>query len=202
MAKTPFNLVLYQPVIPQNTGSIARLCACTGAALHLIHPLGFQIDAASVKRAGLDYWDHVEIYSHANWSAFLKTEAPTHEQLFFLTKFSHADFFHPGTLSEKSPSPIYLVLGSETSGLPTFIHETFTGRCFQVPMRTHLVRSLNLAQCAAVVLYEAMRRIDGFSNLNSLEKRDATVGPEDVMLNAKSFPNNADNVPATRPYDS
>jgi len=79
-----FHIVLHEPVIPQNTGSIARLCACTGATLHLIHPLGFQVDEASVKRAGLDYWEHVKIKNHDNLEAFLKSENP--QMIFFFRK--------------------------------------------------------------------------------------------------------------------
>lgn len=151
--KTPFHIVLYQPVIPQNTGSIARLCACTGAALHLIHPLGFQVDEAAVKRAGLDYWPHVEIYEHANWEAFLEKEQP--ERLFFLSKLAKKSY-----VEQRFEAPSYLVLGSETKGLPPEIWERYPERFFIIPMRTHLVRSLNLSQAAAVVLYEALRQAD------------------------------------------
>src|SRR6266404_3903715 len=80
------NIVLFQPVIPQNTGSIARLCACTGATLHLIHPLGFQTDEASVKRAGLDYWPHVQIREHLNWESFFENEKPS--EIFFFSKYA------------------------------------------------------------------------------------------------------------------
>lgn len=151
--KKPFHVVLYQPVIPQNTGSIARLCACTGAVLHLIHPLGFQTDAARVKRAGLDYWEHVDIREHKNWDAFLESEKP--ESVFLLSKKAKKPFsqvrFEPGA---------YLVLGSETQGLPDSLTDKYPEGYLQIPMRTHLVRSLNLAQAAAVVLYEALRQND------------------------------------------
>ncbi len=156
-----FHLVLYQPVIPQNTGSIARLCACTGAKLHLIHPLGFRIDAARVRRAGLDYWENVDIVEHADWETFVMAEKP--ECLFFLSKKA------PNPLYETQiPPGSYLVLGSETQGLPEQLHETQGARFLQIPMRTHLVRSLNLAQAAAVVLYEALRQNDfqGIADFN------------------------------------
>lgn len=158
-----FHVVLYQPVIPQNTGSIARLCACTGAKLHLIHPLGFQIDAARVRRAGLDYWEYVDIAEHANWEAFVAAEKPEH--LFFLSKKAEKP------LSKTAiPSGSYLVLGSETDGLPESLHQSEKARFLKIPMRTHLVRSLNLAQAAAVVLYEALRQndfegIEGFTGV-------------------------------------
>ncbi len=149
----PFHIVLHQPVIPQNTGSIARLCACTGSVLHLIHPLGFQTDAAAVKRAGLDYWEHVDIREHESWETFLKSEAP--QEMFFFSKKAHNRFDRV-----EYPEGSYLVLGSETKGLPEEWMQEFEGRFLQIPMRTHLVRSLNLAQAAAVVLYEGLRQSD------------------------------------------
>lgn len=148
-----FHLVLVHPVIPQNTGSIARLAACTGAALHLIHPLGFRVDEAAVKRAGLDYWPHVDVVNHPSWNAFWEKESPTPDRLFFFSKFSTQSY-----AKVKFPKPCYLVFGSETKGLPENLREKFADRLFQVPMRTNLVRSLNLSQCAAIVLYEALRQ--------------------------------------------
>lgn len=158
--ETPFHVVLHEPVIPQNTGSIARLCACTGAVLHLIHPLGFEITAARLKRAGLDYWDHVDVREHASWGAFLEAEKPL--EMFFLSKKAHKNFTHASF-----PPGSYLVLGSETKGLPEAWFDQYEGRFLQIPMRTHLVRSLNLAQAAAVVLYEALRQND-FSTISVL----------------------------------
>lgn len=147
----PLHIVLHEPVIPQNTGSIARLCACTGAVLHLIHPLGFKIDEAAVKRAGLDYWPYVEIKEHASWNAFFETEKP--ENFYFYSKFSKVSYVHA-----EYTDPCYLIFGSETKGLPQYLHKKFADRFFKVPMRTNLVRSLNLSQCAAVVAYEVLRR--------------------------------------------
>lgn len=146
-----YHIVLYQPVIPQNTGSIARLCACTGATLHLIHPLGFQTDQAEVKRAGLDYWPYVAVSEHENWGKFSEKERP--QRLFFFSKNATTPHFEAHL-----EGPVYLVFGSETTGLPEFLWETYRERFYKVPMRTHLVRSLNLAQCTAVVLYEALRQ--------------------------------------------
>jgi tRNA (cytidine/uridine-2'-O-)-methyltransferase len=151
MDEKKFHVVLYQPVIPQNTGSIARLCACTGAVLHLIHPLGFRTDAASVKRAGLDYWPHVDVREHPDWGAFVAAQRP--ESLFFFSKFATAPF-----AEARFPEGAYLVFGSETKGLPESLRGDYPGAFWRVPMRTHLVRSLNLSQCAAVVLYEALRQ--------------------------------------------
>lgn len=149
------HVVLHQPVIPQNTGSIARLCACTGAHLHLIHPLGFQIDEAKLKRAGLDYWPHVSIREHSSFDAFLGDQKP--ENIYFLSKFAQRPY-----TAVRFKDPVYLVLGSETQGLPQSIHTQYADRLLQIPMRTHLVRSLNLAQAAAIVVYEALRQ-DGFA---------------------------------------
>ncbi|NBW98413.1 tRNA (cytidine(34)-2'-O)-methyltransferase [bacterium] len=150
-----FHLVLYEPKIPQNTGSIARLCACTGATLHLIHPLGFQVDEASVRRAGLDYWPHVKVVNHENWESFMHSQQPKH--MFFFSKFGNRSFWN-----KKLSPPVYLVLGSETDGLPEHLWKAYPEQFLKVPMRTDIVRSLNLAQCAAVVLYESLRQF-GFS---------------------------------------
>lgn len=154
-ASMSFHVVLYEPVIPQNTGSIARLCACTGATLHLIHPLGFQVDEASVRRAGLDYWPFVKVKNHENWEKFLEAENPKH--LFFFSKWGKKSFWQ----KEFKP-PVYLVLGSETQGLPESLWKRYPEQFLKVPMHTEIVRSLNLAQCAALVLYEALRQ-SGFS---------------------------------------
>jgi tRNA (cytidine/uridine-2'-O-)-methyltransferase len=148
------HIVLFEPVIPQNTGSIARLCACTGATLHLIRPLGFSIDEKAVRRAGLDYWPHVDVRDHENWDHFLESEDP--KALHFLSKFAERSYVD----IEFSP-PLYIVFGSETKGLPPWMWERYPERFFTIPMRTHLVRSLNLSQAVAVVAYEALRQ-NGF----------------------------------------
>ncbi len=147
-----FNIVLVNPVIPQNTGSIARLCACTGVTLHLIHPLGFRTDDKEVKRAGLDYWSHVDIFEHKKWDDFITAEKP--EKIFFFSKFSKRSFTKANFLSSKT----YLVFGSEVSGLPKEIWEKYKDLFYTVPIRINIVRSLNLAQCVAIVLYEALRQ--------------------------------------------
>ncbi len=151
MPAQEFNLVLFEPVIPQNTGSIARLCACTGATLHLIHPLGFKIDDAAVKRAGLDYWPYVTVANHANWETFLEWERPA--ELYFFSKRATRSYFEV-----QFPKPVYLVFGSETKGLPQDLADRHPDRFLKIPMRTHIVRSLNLAQAAGIVLYEALRQ--------------------------------------------
>lgn len=157
---SPFHLVLCQPVIPQNTGSIARLCACTGTTLHLIHPLGFRTDEKSVRRAGLDYWPHVDVHEHRSWAEFDATEAP--ECLYFFSKFASRLY-----TEAEFRRPLYLVFGSETIGLPDDLWHRYPDRFFRLPMRTEIVRSLNLAQSCAIVLYEALRQ-NGFETLKQI----------------------------------
>ncbi len=154
------NIVLVEPVIPQNTGAIARLCACTGTILHLIHPLGFKTDEASVKRAGLDYWEHVTVKEHANWEAFVKAEKP--KTLFFFSKFAQKSY----TKAEYQRDS-YLIFGNETKGLSKTLHEQYSKDFFQIPMFTHIVRSLNLSQSAAVITYEALRQTNMLSEIES-----------------------------------
>lgn len=154
------HLVLYEPVIPQNTGSIARLCACIGAKLHLIHPLGFKTDDAAVRRAGLDYWEHVDIAEHANWEEFLKTEEP--QSLFLFTKWADRPY-HEADIRP----PSYLVFGNETLGLPPQLHDNYVGRRLWIPMRSDIVRSLNLSQAAAIAAYESLRQAS-FAGLEDL----------------------------------
>lgn len=159
MEKSNLNIVLYQPVIPQNTGSIARLCACIDATLHLIHPLGFSVDEASVRRAGLDYWPHVKVKNHESWESFLASESPN--QLTLYTKFATKIY-----TDCRFTTPTYLVFGSETKGLPEELHSTYTSQLYKIPMRTSIVRSLNLAQSAAIVAYEVIRQNSLSNTLN------------------------------------
>ena len=169
------HLVLYQPVIPQNTGSIARLCACTGASLHLIHPLGFRVDERSVKRAGLDYWPHVGVKEHQDWDAFMAAENPAH--FCFFSKFATKIY-----TEVKIEKPMYLILGSETTGLPDKLWQQYADRFYRLPMRTDVVRSLNLAQSAAIILYEALRQ-EGFSELKDVPPPERRVTPTSQPTN-------------------
>ena len=146
-----YHIVLVSPLIPQNTGSIARLCACTGAQLHLIHPLGFKTDAASVKRAGLDYWPYVQVKEYESWKDFLSRARP--EKMYFFSKFAKQNLY-----DRPLSAPCTFVFGNETKGLPPELREAYASQLLKIPMRTHLVRSLNLAQSAAIVLYEAIRQ--------------------------------------------
>ena len=158
-----FHIVLVEPEIPPNTGSIARLCGATGAVLHLVHPLGFRVDDKHLKRAGLDYWPYVDIRHWESLDAFL-TAADERLLNFFTTKVDRPYFqarFAPGS---------FLVFGKETKGLPEEILALYQEHCYTIPMVNPKIRSINLAMCAGIVLYEAIRQqADGqFVKLSSL----------------------------------
>jgi len=147
------NLVLVEPEIPQNTGNIARLCAATGSVLHLIEPLGFQLTERAVKRAGLDYWDAVDVRRHPHFAAF-KEQYPQSRRLYFSTggkKCYSEAAYRPGDS---------LIFGSESRGLPLDLLQAEADQVYNIPIRLEHVRSLNLANAAAIVLYEALRQID------------------------------------------
>ncbi|MDR3088878.1 MAG: tRNA (cytidine(34)-2'-O)-methyltransferase [Desulfobulbaceae bacterium] len=146
-----FNIVLVEPEIPPNTGSIARLCGATDSRLHLVHPLGFSTDDKHLKRAGLDYWPYVRIEHWPDFDTFLAAQAERH-LYFFTTKtkksYSQAQF-QPGD---------FLIFGRETKGLPEEILRLYADRCYTLPMSNPHIRSLNLAMTAGIVLYEALRQ--------------------------------------------
>ncbi|MCM1523665.1 MAG: tRNA (uridine(34)/cytosine(34)/5-carboxymethylaminomethyluridine(34)-2'-O)-methyltransferase TrmL [Ruminococcus sp.] len=146
------NIVLHRPQIPQNTGNIARTCAVTGAALHLIRPLGFEITDAKLRRAGLDYWDKLNISYYDNIDDFF-TQNKDGEFFFFTTKGSaaHSDVSYPDN--------VFLIFGREDAGLPEDILAANRGRCVRIPMRNSL-RSLNLSNSAAIAAYEVLRQWD------------------------------------------
>jgi tRNA (cytidine/uridine-2'-O-)-methyltransferase len=152
----PFHVVLVEPEIPQNTGSVARTCAATGAALELVEPLGFSIEDRWVKRAGLDYWPHVAVRVHASLAALRATAGPEARFFYYsgMAPRAHVEAEHrPGD---------WLVFGSETRGLPWALLAAEADRAFCIPMaRADVVRSLNLASAATLVLYEALRQVGG-----------------------------------------
>ena len=150
------NIVLHEPEIPQNTGNIARTCAATGAALHLIRPLGFSTDSAHLKRAGLDYWDKLDIYYYDDLEDFF-AKHPDAEFYLFSTKA-------PRSFTEVAyPNDCFLFFGKETRGLPEdFLLANFE-RCVRIPMRDG-IRCLNLSNAAAIAVYEVLRQHD-FENL-------------------------------------
>jgi tRNA (cytidine/uridine-2'-O-)-methyltransferase len=144
------HLVLVQPEIPANTGNIARLCAATGAVLHLVEPLGFVLEDRYLKRAGLDYWPSVTLCVHADWEALRALFPPA--RLHLMT--TRGD--RPYTEGDASPGSVY-VMGAESRGLDAAILAQHPGRLFRIPIRDD-VRSLNIANASALVLYDALRR--------------------------------------------
>ena len=150
------NLVLLEPEIPPNTGNVARLCAATRTTLHLIEPLGFKLDDASLKRAGMDYWRHVTWHRWSNWREF-EAKLPANARLWFIESAG------PKLYTETAFGPEdYLVFGRETAGLPKQLLEQNKERWLRIPMFNPKARSLNLSNCAALVLFEALRQ-NGFS---------------------------------------
>lgn len=152
------NIVLFEPEIPANTGNIARTCVLTNTSLHLIEPLGFSMESKYLKRAGLDYWDLLDLHIYKNFDSFMKINAdPALCALTTKATTSYADAVYP--------KDAWLLFGKETAGLPEDIHARCTGHRFRVPMRPHeKCRSLNLSNTVAIVLYEALRQ-NGFEGL-------------------------------------
>jgi tRNA (cytidine/uridine-2'-O-)-methyltransferase len=146
-----FNIVLVEPEIPPNTGTIARLCGATDTILHLVKPLGFSTDDKHLKRAGLDYWQHIKIVYWENIDDFLAAQQET--KLYFFTK----KYGKPYTAAEFEPGD-FLIFGKETKGLPDEVLRLYIDRCFTIPMSNRKIRSLNLANAAGIVLYEALRQ--------------------------------------------
>jgi len=152
----PLNIVYVNPEIPQNTGTTARMCAATGIPLHLVGRLGFRIDDRAVKRAGLDYWEHVTVVRHKDFGA-LEESAPGARFLLF-SKYAAALY----TDAEYRLGD-YLVFGAETKGLPPEIMEKYKDTCYRIPILNE-VRSLNLATSTGIVVYEALRQL-GFPHM-------------------------------------
>lgn len=146
-----FNLVLVRPEIPQNTGAIGRLCVSTGTCLHLIKPIGFSLEDKYVRRAGMDYWPHLELKIHENWEAFC--EAYPDARLWFFSTKGETSFW-----DREYQDGDFLVFGSESSGLPEELYTRYRGRLCLIPMDGDFYRSLNLANSAAVALFEGLRQ--------------------------------------------
>ena len=149
------NIVMVEPEIPQNTGNIARTCAITGAKLHLVHPLGFQIDEKTLKRAGLDYWDKLEIEEHDSLNEFLEKYNPEAYNMFFATtkgktKYTDIDY--------SKMDEVFVLYGKETKGLPEWLLEKYLNtKTIRIPMLPTL-RSLNLSNSVAIITYEILRQ--------------------------------------------
>jgi tRNA (cytidine/uridine-2'-O-)-methyltransferase len=144
-------IALVEPEIPPNTGSIARLCAATGTPLHLIGRLGFSIDDRHLKRAGLDYWPYVDLHQHADWATFAATVPG--RRIGFSARATR-----PYTAVAYAPDDV-LVFGCETRGLPAAVKDDLAADLYAIPIDTPHVRSLNLANAVAIVLYEARRQL-------------------------------------------
>ncbi|MBR1752472.1 MAG: tRNA (cytidine(34)-2'-O)-methyltransferase [Ruminococcus sp.] len=147
------SIVLVEPQIPQNTGNISRTCAVTGAALHLIKPYGFEISDRQLKRAGLDYWDKLEIYEYESIDEFF--EKTSGDYYYFTTKGRnvHSEISYP------QDRDVFLVFGREDKGLPEKLLYENKGSCCRIPMRKTL-RSLNLSNSVAIAVYEVLRQWD------------------------------------------
>ena len=151
------NIVLVEPGIPPNTGNVARLCAATKTVLHLIEPFGFKLDDPQLKRADMDYWRHVEWHRWPNWKGF-KEKLPPDVRLWFIESGG------PKVYSDaKFSAGDYLVFGRETAGLPKQLLEQNREHWLRIPMFNEKSRSLNLSNCVALVLFEALRQ-QGFQN--------------------------------------
>jgi tRNA (cytidine/uridine-2'-O-)-methyltransferase len=153
----PLHIALVEPEIPPNTGNVARLCAATGCQLHLVEPLGFRIDDRELKRAGLDYWQHLRVALHPSFDAFL--EATAHLQRWYLSTRAQRLY----TDARFSRGDV-LVFGKETKGLPQALIDEHKDHALRIPQRTGTVRSINLSTAVGVVTYTALARL-GFPDL-------------------------------------
>lgn len=151
------HVVLFEPEIPQNTGNIARTCACTGATLHLVEPMGFRATQRNLTRAGLDYWDKVQIIRHASVAQFLEEHAG--KQMYFFTGKAHKSYS-----DEIYEGEVYLIFGRESRGIDDEVLDAHKDECVRIPMRDGL-RSLNLSNAAALGIYEVLRQ----NNFEGLE---------------------------------
>ena len=160
------NIVLVEPEIPQNTGNIVRTCAATGAKLHLVRPFGFQISDKYMKRAGLDYWDKLDIEEHDSFNKFLEKYEPEKHDMFFVTSKGKHKYTEP---SYKEMDEVFVLFGKETKGLPEDIMKEYIDKTVRIPMIDG-IRCLNLSNAVAIVAYEILRQ-DEFKNLKETSER-------------------------------
>jgi tRNA (cytidine/uridine-2'-O-)-methyltransferase len=153
------HVVLVNPEIHWNTGNAGRTCLAVGATLHLIEPLGFSLDDRQVKRAGLDYWEHVDLRLWPNWAAFEEQLPSLGEAFFFSTKAKR--MFWDAALGDAKD--VVLIFGRETGGLPPELHERYGDRFITMPIASPLVRSLNLSTSVGIAVYEVLRQRAGGS---------------------------------------
>ncbi|RAX59207.1 RNA methyltransferase [Helicobacter monodelphidis] len=152
MRSSRLNIVLFEPRIPHNTGAIGRLCVSGGAALHLIHPLGFHLNAKEIRRSGLDYWEHLDLFEWACLQELWEAHPPSGKEFFITTKGSKS--YYSASFQEES----FIFFGREDQGFSQEIYKVYQQSCFKIPMQPQ-ARSLNLATAVAIVLYEAIRQI-------------------------------------------
>lgn len=152
MSDPRIKMVLVTPEIPYNTGAIGRTCVALGLELILIKPYGFSLDEKSVRRAGQDYWKHVELSEYDDWESFLAERNPPRDAMYFFEEHGAQSVYAP-----EYQADAYLVFGCESKGLPDTILGDNEDRVFHLPMRNPQVRSLNLANVATAVIYQAMR---------------------------------------------
>jgi tRNA (cytidine/uridine-2'-O-)-methyltransferase len=145
-----FNIVLYCPEIPGNTGTIGRTCVALGLKLHIIHPISFDLSEKAVRRAGLDYWKHVQLYEYENWNDFLNKTNP--ENLIYFSRFAEKTYYQAPYQED-----CFLVFGSETSGLPKEVVEI--EKSYSLPSFSEHIRSLNLSNTVTAAAYESLRQI-------------------------------------------
>lgn len=148
----PLNIVLIEPEIPNNTGNIGRLALASGSILHLVKPFGFEISDARLKRAGLDYWQHVTIIYYDSIDSFFNKNK--HQNMVFLS--SHGTKNHWDIPFEDN---LFLIFGKESVGLPKSIIETHTNQLYKIPLYSEHVRSLNLANAVGIVVYEGLKHL-------------------------------------------
>lgn len=152
MSEPRIKMVLVTPEIPYNTGAIGRTCVALGLELILIKPYGFSLDEKSIKRAGTNYWKHVDLSEYDSWQHFLDTRKPPRDSIYFFEEHGEQSVYAPDYQDDA-----YLVFGCESKGLPDEVLDGMNDRTFSLPMRSKLVRSLNLANVATAVVYQAMR---------------------------------------------
>ena len=161
--KMKINIVMVEPEIPQNTGNIARTCAATGGKLHLVEPLGFEITDKYLKRAGLDYWDKLDIERHSSLQAFLEKYKPEENNMYFVTTKGQTCY---SDVDYSKMDEVFLLFGKETKGLPEDLLQKYIDKTIRIPMRSTL-RSLNLSNSVAIVIYEVLRQKQ-FENLEEI----------------------------------
>lgn len=152
MSEPSMKMVLVTPEIPFNTGAIGRTCVALNLELILIKPLGFSLDEKSVRRAGTDYWKHVNLTQYDDWQSFLEARKPARDSLYFFEEHGAQSIYEP-----EFKKDAYLVFGCESAGLPRNVLDGMDDRVFHLPMINPVVRSLNLANVATAVVYQALR---------------------------------------------